>query len=165
MKESKNVFFAVAVVAVVFGIGIFVNQSGNQGEVKSAEDQNNQAAVETEPETAADKLGPNEIKLTKDNFDKEVLKSDKLVMVDFYLSSCPHCQTVAPIVTDFANSYKDKVKVGKFRVSDAREIATTYNIEGVPTFIFFKAGKEVDRKSGSDGTGDTFKKMADKYLK
>ena len=72
---------------------------------------------------------------------------------------------MAPTVTDFANSYKDKVKVGKFRVSDAREIASTYSIEGVPTFIFFRAGKEMERKSGSDVTVDSFKKMADKYLK
>lgn len=84
-----------------------------------------------------------EINLSKQNFEDEVLKNEGLVLVDFYGTWCGPCKMLAPIVSEIANDYKDKVKVGKVNVDEQSELAIEYEITNIPTLILFKDGKVV----------------------
>jgi len=90
-----------------------------------------------------------EIILNDQNFQEEVLKSDKLVLVDFYSNWCPPCKAMEPIIEKIAENYSDKIKVCKLNVDEGRLTASQYGIEAIPTFLFFKAGQVIDKIVGA----------------
>ena len=81
---------------------------------------------------------------TNDNFKKEVLKSDKPVLVDFNATWCPPCQAMHPIVEELADDYK----VVAVDIDDQEELAEQYEVSGIPCFVVFKDGEEIDRRVG-----------------
>lgn len=83
---------------------------------------------------------------TKDGFDK-ALSQGKLMMVDFWASWCGPCRMLGPVIEQLDNQYPDVV-VGKVNVDDEQELAIRYGVMSIPTVIFFKDGKEIDRKVG-----------------
>ena len=87
-----------------------------------------------------------EVNLNKENFEQEVIKSDKTVLVDFWATWCGPCQMIAPVVEDIAK--EGKVKVGKVNVDDEQELAITYGVMSIPTLIFFKNGNPVKEVVG-----------------
>lgn len=87
-----------------------------------------------------------EVNLNKENFEQEVLKSDKTVLVDFWATWCGPCQMIAPVIEDIAN--EGKVKVGKVNVDDEQELAINYGVMSIPTLIFFKNGNPVKEVVG-----------------
>ena len=86
-----------------------------------------------------------ELKLSSENFEKEVLNSEKPVLVDFYADWCGPCNAMAPIVEELATELNEKAKVGKINVDENSDIAVEYNVMSIPTFIIFKNGKEEKR--------------------
>ena len=88
------------------------------------------------------------LEISKDNFKKEVLESEKLVLVDFWAPWCAPCKIIAPIVEKLAEELKDQVKVGKSNVDENPDIATNLSVLNIPTLILFKDGKEVGRMIG-----------------
>ena len=88
------------------------------------------------------------IKITSDNFENEVLKSDKPVLVDFYADWCTPCHMVSPIIEQVSEENGD-IKVGKVNVDEQPEIASMFGVMNIPTFIMFKEGKAVDRVMGA----------------
>lgn len=89
-----------------------------------------------------------EIKLSTENFEKEVLKSEKPVLVDFYADWCGPCNAMAPVIEELAKELEGKVKVGKINVDENPNIAVEYNVMSIPTLIVFKNGKEEKRLVG-----------------
>ena len=89
-----------------------------------------------------------EVILNKENFDKEVLESDKLVLVDFWATWCGPCQMIAPVIEEIAKECSDKVKVGKVNVDDNQELAIKYGVMSIPTLLFFKNGNLVNTVVG-----------------
>ncbi|MBQ2917107.1 MAG: thioredoxin [Clostridia bacterium] len=85
-----------------------------------------------------------EINLTNQNFDKEVIESNKTVLVDFWATWCGPCQMLSPILSEIAEQYGDKIKVGKVNVDEYRELAVKYQISSIPALLLFKEGKIVD---------------------
>ena len=88
------------------------------------------------------------VKLTVENFEQEVLKSDKPVLVDFYADWCGPCKMMAPVIEELAKELEGKVKVGKINVDENPDIAVEYNVMSIPTLIVFKNGKEEKRLVG-----------------
>lgn len=84
-----------------------------------------------------------EIVITKENFESEVLKSDKPVLVDFWASWCGPCRMLAPIIEEIAEERPD-IKVGKINVDEQQELAAAFQIESIPTVVLIKDGKTVN---------------------
>ena len=90
-----------------------------------------------------------EVKLTDENFEKEVLESDLPVLIDFWAQWCAPCNMVAPVVEEIAKDYEGKLKVGKLNVDEAQKVASQYGIMSIPTLMIFKNGKEVEQMVGA----------------
>jgi thioredoxin 1 len=100
---------------------------------------------------------------TDSNFDAEVLKSDKPVLVDFWAVWCAPCRAVAPVIDEIASDYDGKIKVGKVNVDENQVIPGKYGIRGIPTVILFNKGQVADQIVGAAPKG-SFKQMIDKAL-
>lgn len=79
----------------------------------------------------------------KNNFQKEVISSDKLVLVDLYATWCGPCKALAPILEDLEKKYDGKVKAVKINVDDEESLAVKLGVISVPTVVFYKNGKTV----------------------
>ena len=88
-----------------------------------------------------------EITLNKENFENEVLKSDKPVLVDFWADWCGPCKMLAPTIEQIADE-NDSIKVGKVNVDDEGELAQKYGIVSIPTVILFKNGEATKTSTG-----------------
>jgi thioredoxin 1 len=82
------------------------------------------------------------------NFESEVLKSDKPVLVDFWAPWCGPCKAIAPLVEELSKSYGDKIKFAKCNVDNNPVTPAKYGIKAIPTLIFFKAGNVANQITG-----------------
>ena len=89
------------------------------------------------------------IEVTDQNFEKEVLKSELSVLVDFWAPWCGPCQMVSPVIEKISSDYNDKFRFCKMNVDEARNTAMEYGIMSIPTLMFFKDGKKVDEIVGA----------------
>jgi thioredoxin 1 len=91
----------------------------------------------------------NVIELNDSNFDSEVVKSNKPVLVDFWAEWCGPCKMIAPSVEKISEEYSDKLKVGKLDVDSNPNISSTFGIRSIPTLLIFKNGVPVDQIVGA----------------
>lgn len=81
------------------------------------------------------------LELTNENFDEEVLKSDKTVLVDMYATWCGPCKMQSPIIEKIAEEHADKIKVAKVDIDLSPEIAIKYGVMSIPTLLIIKNGE------------------------
>jgi len=89
------------------------------------------------------------LKITKDNFNKEVMESDIPVLLDFWAPWCGPCRMVAPMVEQLSEEVEGKAKVGKINVDEQTELAAAFQITSIPTFAVVKNGKITAIKVGA----------------
>lgn len=88
------------------------------------------------------------IHITAENFESEVMNSDKPVLLDFWAAWCGPCRMIAPVVEEIANERTD-IKVGKIDVDDQAELAGRFGIMSIPTLVVVKDGKVVNQSVGA----------------
>ncbi len=92
---------------------------------------------------------PDVVTLEDGTFDREVLRSDVPVLVDFWAVWCGPCKAIAPAVEEVAREFKGKVKVGKLDVDHHQQVPQKYGIRSIPTLLVFKGGRVVDTIIGA----------------
>ena len=80
------------------------------------------------------------IKITKENFENEVLRSDVPVLVDFWASWCGPCQMLSPVISQLAEEYEGRAKIGKINVDEEPQLAAQFGIVSIPTLKVFRNG-------------------------
>ncbi len=88
------------------------------------------------------------LEITDSNY-KEILAEGKPVVMDFWAPWCGPCKMVSPIIDELAAEYEGRVIIGKCDVDDNDEVAVEFGIRSIPTVLFFKDGKQVDKQVGS----------------
>ncbi len=101
--------------------------------------------------------------VTDKNFEREVLKSEKPVIVDFWADWCGPCKILGPIINKLAKEYEDKLEVAKLDVDQNKKTAAKYGIQGIPTLLFFKNEKLKKKVTGARPYSQ-LKKEIDKFL-
>jgi thioredoxin 1 len=92
--------------------------------------------------------GEGVLELTDDNFDQEVIKSDKPVLVDFWAEWCMPCRMLAPTIDEIAKEFAGKIKVGKVDTDSARDVSVKFGISAIPTIILFQGGQPIRKFVG-----------------
>ncbi len=88
------------------------------------------------------------ITLTEDNFEREVLKSEQPVLVDFWADWCAPCHRIAPAIEELAHEFDGSATIAKLNVDQEPELARRYGIRSIPSLLLFRSGEAVDRISG-----------------
>ncbi len=88
------------------------------------------------------------IKINKDNFQEEVVKSEMPVLIDFWADWCGPCKMMGPVFEELSSDYDGKLKFAKLNTDEESELANNFQIQGIPCLILTKEGKEIDRIVG-----------------
>lgn len=144
---KKSIIIAIVIILAILGVGVAIkfSQSGS-----TTENNGSKPLIQTEPDknNPAAHIGEGEYKVTDDNFEKEIKQYKGVAMVDFYLTTCPHCQKIGPVISEIAKENQGKYKIGKLDANLNSKSSTEFAIESVPALIFFKDGKEIKRLIG-----------------
>lgn len=90
-----------------------------------------------------------ELKITRENFENEVMKSNIPVLIDFWAPWCGPCQMMGPIIEQLAEEYEGKAKVGKVNVDEEGELSQAFGVMSIPTIVLVKDGKVVRQAVGA----------------
>jgi len=107
--------------------------------------------------------GEHILEFSEQNFEAEVLKSDKPVLVDFWATWCAPCRMMEPALDAVAEAYAGRAKVGKLNVDDNFALTGQYRIRGVPTLLLFKSG-QVQEQIAGPASKEALSRLLDKYL-
>lgn len=99
------------------------------------------------------------LEFTDANFQKEVLDSDKLSVIDFWAEWCGPCRAIGPVIEELSKEYDGKVKVGKVNVDHNPQISMNYGITSIPAILFVKNGQVVDKLVGAQPKANFVKKI------
>lgn len=89
-----------------------------------------------------------ELKITKENFEQEVLNSELPVMLDFWASWCGPCRMLGPVIAELAEDYEGRAKIGQVNVDEEPELAAQFQVASIPTVVVIKNGEITDTSVG-----------------
>jgi thioredoxin 1 len=92
--------------------------------------------------------------LTQETFATEVLQSPTPVLVDFWAEWCGPCKMIAPVLSELADEYAGRVKIGKVNIDDHQELAAQYGVRAIPTLLVFQKGEVVEQLVGARSKRD-----------
>lgn len=141
---SKKILYVILILVFIIAlilISLFLNN-------KNKDTQNNkQSNIMQENNINKEESQMEVTKIGSEDFDKEVLQSDKTVLIDFYADWCGPCKSLSPIVDEVA-SENSEVKFVKINIDENQDLARTYSVMSIPTLVVIKNGKEADRSVG-----------------
>ena len=138
----KKIITIILIVIFIISL-IVINSLLNKESEKMLYQSNEQINIKNEEEENKMEI----LKVTSENFESEVLQSDKTVLIDFYADWCGPCKMLSPIVDEVAEENTD-IKVVKINVDNAQDLAMKYQVMSIPTLVVIKDGKEVNRSVG-----------------
>ena len=100
----------------------------------------------------------------KDNNIDELINGDKIFMIDFWAGWCGPCKQLAPAVEEANDTFADRMTVAKANVDENSELASKYGIRGIPTLLFFKGDKVIDRQVGANSKAKLWEKIEDVFI-
>lgn len=103
------------------------------------------------------------LEVSDNNFEKDVLQSERPVLVDFWAPWCAPCRMIAPMVEAVAEEYNGRATVAKLNVDESAAVSQRFGIKGIPTLIVFKNGAEEERVVGATSK-DNLVRILDKYV-
>ena len=140
-KKLLFIILTIVFIVIIILINLFLKKQ-NEKILYQGEEQNN-----TNSEISKEEYEMDILKVNSQNFEEEVLKSEKPVLVDFYADWCGPCKMLSPIVDQVAEENED-IKVVKVNVDDAQDLAMKYQVMSIPTLVVIKEGKEINRSVG-----------------
>ena len=141
---NKKIVYIILII-VFIGILILANiflKRQNENKLQESQSSENKGGEKMEV-----------LEVTSKNFEQEVLKSEKPVLIDFYATWCGPCKMLSPIVEEIAEENED-IKVVKIDIDKEQDIAVEYEIMSIPTLVVIKDGQEVNRSVGVIGKSD-----------
>jgi thioredoxin 1 len=99
------------------------------------------------------------LQFTDANFETDVLKSDKLTVVDFWAEWCGPCRAIGPVIDELSKEYTGKVNVGKVNVDENPQVSMNFGITSIPAILFIKGGQVVDKLVGAQPKSNFVKKI------
>lgn len=99
------------------------------------------------------------LQFTDANFETDVIKSDKLSVVDFWAEWCGPCRAIGPVIDELSKEYTGKVNVGKVNVDENPQISMNFGITSIPAILFIKGGQVVDKLVGAQPKANFVKKI------
>ena len=99
------------------------------------------------------------INLDESNFEREVTRSDKPVLVDFWAQWCGPCKLIAPLLDEIAKEKAGAIKVGKVNVDENQSLSSKFNIRAIPSLLFFKNGQLRDQVTGMTSKKDLLSRI------
>lgn len=104
------------------------------------------------------------IEVNKDNFETEVIQADKPVLIDIWGPSCQPCLALMPKVEELEKKYSDQIKFLKLNSAQNRRLCIDLRVIGLPSFLMFKDGQEIDRLGGKEVNIDSVEELIKKHL-
>lgn len=137
MKEKVKIIVLIIIfVIVLLSINVLLNN-------KNSNNANNISKISEEKELSSMKV----LEVNNENFEKEVLESEKPVLIDFFADWCGPCKMLSPIVEQIAEE-NDQIKVVKINIDNEQDLAVKYGIMSIPTLVVIKNGQESSRSVG-----------------
>ena len=138
----KKIITIILIVIFIISL-IVINSLLNKESEKMLYQSSEQINIKNEEEENKMEI----LKVTSENFESEVLQSDKTVLIDFYADWCGPCKMLSPIVDEVAEENTD-IKVVKINVDNAQDLAMKYQVMSIPTLVVIKDGREINRSVG-----------------
>lgn len=157
MKEKIKIIFLLVLFIVLLILCNNILKQQQENSNKIIDDTNNISEINELSEfndliqennnLEENNMNENVLEVTSENFEKEVLESDKTVLIDFYAEWCGPCKMLSPIVESVASEEKS-TKFVKMNVDNCEDIAIKYEVMSIPTLVVIKDGKEINRSVG-----------------
>ena len=142
MKEKQSLILLIVMLIVVIGAAVIFYERFSQNENEVEPNVILEANVENNENAKSDVLN-----IESSNFETEVIKSEKKVLIDFYADWCGPCQKLSPIVDKFAKEHNE-IKVVRIDIDAQEDLADKYNIRSIPTLVVIENGEEINRVIG-----------------
>ena len=142
MKEKQSLILLIVMLIVVIEAAVIFYERFSQNENEVEPNVILEANVENNENAKSDVLD-----IESSNFETEVIKSEKKVLIDFYADWCGPCQKLSPIVDKFAKEHNE-IKVVRIDIDAQEDLADKYNIRSIPTLVVIENGEEINRVIG-----------------
>ena len=147
MKEKQRLVLLIVMLIVVIGSAVILYERFSQNAIDAESNVTSEANVNNNMPENNENQKSAVLDVDTSNFETEVIKCEKKVLIDFYADWCGPCQKISPIVDKFAEEHSE-IKVVRIDIDAQEELADRYNIRSIPTLVVIENGEEINRVIG-----------------